>query len=103
MPEPKTYEEYLDRTKQNTKCDGFGLGQLVMSQPCFFCGAPELAKYTLLDMQQIMSHPHTCSECGRSAKIIFTEDGNTTQFECVQTGGSDQPDFFTHKVRRVDA
>ena len=101
---PKTYEEYLTRTNENTVISGFGL-DVATEYPRPFCAAPHWAKSPLMETEKVLSQPHTCEECGRSEKFIFVhEDGGaTTRFELVQTGGDDQPDYFAVKSRRVEA
>lgn len=101
---PNTYEEYSAHTKENTKITGIGLGNVYTEYPCPFCAAPAWAKAELMETAKVMSQEHTCSECGRSAKCIFhnTDSGASTTMEMVQTGGDDQPDYFTQKMRRID-
>lgn len=100
---PKTYEEYLERTHKNTVISGFGL-DTATEYPCPFCAAPHWAKTKLMETDKTLAQPHKCEECGRSAKFVFGEenDGATTTFELVQTGGDDQPDYFIIKARRME-
>lgn len=98
---PTTHEEYLARTHANTKITGYGM-EVRSHYPCPFCAAPNWAEHLLMEMKEVMSKPHICSECGRSAKLIFTEAPGSTSFEMVQTGGPPPPAYFTHNMRRVE-
>lgn len=98
---PTNYQEYLERTGKHTHISGYGL-DVTSHYPCPFCGAPGWASHKLMEIKEVMSKEHTCSECGRSAKLIFTEEPGSTSFELVQTGGDDPADWFTHNPRRID-
>lgn len=100
---PKNFAEYTERTNINTRITGQGIGNVYTHQPCFFCGAPDFMCYEIMQVEKVMSEGATCKECGRSCKAIFKHDRGSTAFEVVQTGGPEQPDYFTHKMRRVDS
>lgn len=101
MSEPKTYEEYLTRTKENTVISGFGIGNVYTDVPCPFCAAPNFMRYEIMEVKQVTAQEHVCKECGRGSKFIITEKGPSMIAELVQTCGPDQPDYFTHKMRRI--
>jgi hypothetical protein len=102
MSEPRNVAEYLARFHANQRIEGYGI-QTTTITPCPFCGAPDWMRWPILEAQEAMQRGATCLECGRSAKAVFhvNEPGNK-QFEFVQTGGPDQPEWFTPKMRRVE-
>jgi len=101
MPEPKNAEEYIHRFHENSKVEGYGM-DTAMSVACPFCAAPEFMMYRILDVHEEMTKEHTCKECGRSSKAVFTTDRpGTISFEMVQTGGPDQPEWLVPHMRRV--
>lgn len=78
---------------------GFGL-ETTMHAPCPFCAAPDFAIFKILETQAVLSQEHTCAECGRSTRTIFSQLPGQVSFEIVQTGGVDPPDFMSG-IRRV--
>jgi len=85
------HEEYLERFQRNSKITGYGIGRVYQTVACPFCAAPDFARYEILQMQEVMSQPHECKECGRAAKLIFAHSNTGVAFEMVQTKGDDQP------------
>jgi len=101
MSTPTTMAEFTQRFARNQYMDGFGL-ETTMHVPCPFCGAIGFACYRVLDVEAAMARGSTCTECGRSAKALFDRTADGVAFELVQTGGPDQPEWLTPKMRRVD-
>lgn len=100
MPEPNNLEEYQQRFASNQGAEGWGVDVKAVF-PCPFCAAPRWAVVAILQMESVLTKPHHCGECGRSAKAIFNRTAAGVSFEIVQTGGDDQPDWLTPKMRRV--
>lgn len=99
MAEPTDLEEYNARFIGNQGFEGFGL-ETAIAFPCPFCAAPHWATAKVIEMEKVLSRPHHCGECGRSARMITQRAGGGVQFEIVQTGGPDQPDWLPVKMRR---
>jgi hypothetical protein len=97
---PTSVQEYLDRYALNQIVTGYGL-DTTTHVPCPFCAAPEFMAMKVLETEPVLAAGATCRECGRSAKAIFQRDASSVQFEIVQTGGDDPPDWLTPKMRRV--
>ncbi|MCK1670345.1 hypothetical protein [Bradyrhizobium sp. 150] len=101
MTDPKDYAEYARLSERNAKVGGSGL-DTYMEPACPFCAAPKFARWSIVDMEGTASKEATCTNCGRSAKLIFTRGSqNEVSFEVVQTGGPDQPDWLQPKMRRT--
>lgn len=88
-----TKQEYDKRFAENQQVSGFGLDTTV-HMPCPFCAAPGWMITKVLEMEEVSSKEHVCSECGRGAKMIYTRKGGGVSFEVVQTQGPDCPDFL---------
>lgn len=101
MSQPNNRAEYDTRFYANQGMEGFGLDTSLVF-PCPFCAAPRWAVTKIIEMEETMSKPHHCGECGRSAKMIFSRTAGGVSFEVVQTGGPDQPDWLEPKMRRVE-
>jgi hypothetical protein len=94
--QPNSLEEYNARHAQNYNVEGFGIDGITVSSPCPFCAGADWCKFNLLDMEEEASKPHTCSDCGRTAKLVFNRpDPSTTTMEIVQTDGEDPPEWLT--------
>lgn len=100
MPTPNSKEEYLARFQSSRRIEGFGLDATIV-YPCPFCAAPDWAKHKLLEIEEVMSKPHHCGECERSARLDLVRTATGVSFEVVQCGGPDQPDWLEPKMRRV--
>lgn len=100
MAQPNNKEEYLTRYHSNQRYTGFGL-ETAMVMPCPFCAAPDFLVCRVIDTEKALSEDTKCKECERSAKYIFQRNAIGVTFEIVQTGGPDQPDWFTPKMRRI--
>lgn len=101
MSQPNSREEYDARFAANNRIEGYGLDTSPV-YPCPFCAASDWARHRLLEMEAVMARPHTCGECGRSAKMVFVRESQGVSFEVVQTGGPDQPEWLQPRMRRVD-
>lgn len=100
MTQATNLEEYTRLAHERAKVSGLGV-DTSMTLPCFFCAAEDFVTYKILEMEKVMSEPHKCKECGRSAKLIFEQLPSGVSFECVQTGGPEQPDWLEPKMRRL--
>lgn len=98
---PTSAAEYLARTHANSKIAGLGLAT-TMHVPCPFCAAPDFFVCFVVSMEKHTEQGATCKECGRGCRAIYTRGPGSVQFEFVQTGGDDPPDWLTPKMRRVD-
>lgn len=99
--EPRSMEDYLARFQKNQKIDGFGIGNVHIGMPCPFCAAPGFLTYEILEVERVLARGATCKQCGRSSKALFSHKLGATLFEIVQTGGPDQPEWLTPKMRRL--
>lgn len=103
--DPKSMDELTERMNNNMLTSGFGIENIMQHTPCPFCGMGHWNCFKLLDLamdSSVMEKENTCKSCGRSGKVILTEEGNTTYIELVQTGGEDQSKWLTPKYRRID-
>ncbi len=100
MPyQPRNMKEFTARYTANTRITGYGFG-VVLHYPCPFCAAPEWESHTILQTQEVLSKPHYCTECERTACVVFSPVGVAIEMELVQTDGPDVPDWFIPKPRR---
>ena len=101
MRSPQNLQEYLDRFNDNTKITGYGPA-VATHLPCPWCAAPDFQRLGILSTVEDMKREATCSSCGRSGVNIFSvEEPGNKQFEFVQTGGPDAPEWLTPSPRRV--
>lgn len=102
MTAPTSLEELNARATANIRIEGYGLEVRTVAA-CPWCGAPDWATWPVTDFEyKAMQTETTCSECGRSGKIIVTDHGDgSTSAEIVQTGGDDPPDWLAPAPRRV--
>ena len=98
---PTSLSEYNRRFALNQKIEGFGVVGIETHYPCPFCAAPGFMVARLLETEKVMADGATCKECGRSSRAIFQHMNGGTQFEIVQTGGPDQPEWLQPKMRLV--
>lgn len=98
---PTSAQEYLARFSANQKITGHGIGNVYIHMPCPFCAAPEFIVYELLEVEEAMAKGAECRECGRAARAVFTRSPSSVSFEIMQTGGPDQPEWLTPKMRRM--
>jgi hypothetical protein len=96
-----TKTEYEAKFTRNQSISGYGL-DVTMHMPCPFCATTGWMVYKILEMEEVSSREHVCSECGRGARMIYTHSGSSTSFEVVQTRGDDPPDYLP-RMRRVPA
>lgn len=105
MSHPVTYEEYEQRSMANTKVTGM-YDTTAQVLPCPWCGAPDWLTIpifkTAIEGYGTITGERTCSECGRSGKLLITEKGSSTISEFVQTGGPDAPTYLNPPPRRID-
>lgn len=101
MTMPTDLKSYTARFHANQRMTGFGI-DVTVHVPCPFCSAPDWIVMKVIDTKEAMKTGASCEECGRSARAIFHVDqpGNA-EFEVVQTGGSDAPDWLP-PIRRVE-
>ena len=98
--DPKTLDDYNRLIHLGQRMTGFGT-DVTMHMPCYFCATPDFVEWKIAEMRETASKPHTCKACGRSAKLVFTDDGDgSVSFEVVQTGGRDPADYLP-PMRRV--
>lgn len=102
MTAPTTVEEFNARYNENYKTEGFGLGNVFCDLPCFFCAAPNFARYEIMEFETIMTKEHICTECERGAKAIIAHEGETSTLRVVQTCGPDAPDFIAPMIKREE-
>jgi hypothetical protein len=101
--DPANYQDYLKKTHKHTKLEGFGLEEITQHQPCPWCAEPGFWIFHVLDIKEVTSQDTTCQHCGRSGKLLYHEDtDSSTVFELVQTGGEDAPSWFDVAPRRID-
>lgn len=94
MSDPADYQAYMARFAENHKIEGEGF-DTTMRVPCPFCCAPDFQVYRILEAKEEMVKDSTCKECGRSGKIVLTEEtGGNTTLELVQTGGEPPPPYL---------
>ncbi len=93
MADPKTAEEYNELYQKHTKITGFGL-EVTIHMPCPFCAAPDFCVYKIIEVEEALSKPSTCSSCGRSLKTFINEENGRKTLRFVQTGGEPGPDFL---------
>lgn len=102
MSEPASMDELNARVLENHYITGYGM-DVVTHSPCPFCGAKDWQEWPIISTEEAMAESSTCSECGRSARTVFTREFGSIEAELVQTGGDDPPEWHEPKMRRVDA
>lgn len=98
---PTSADEYRVRFHRNHRVEGYGMETTTVA-PCPFCAAPDWQKWPIVTVAEAVGKEATCRECGRSAKALVKRDAHGVSFEFVQTGGPDQPEWLTPKMRRID-
>lgn len=99
---PTTVDEYFERFHANQRITGSGMDGVTMHLPCAWCAAPDFCVWLVMDSEQAMQQETTCSECGRSGRTIFhVNEPGRQEFEFVQTGGPDAPEWLTPAPRRI--
>jgi hypothetical protein len=98
---PNNMNEYMARFHHNEKIEGRGIGNVYTHTPCPFCAAADWLVFEVLQVEEKVSEGATCRECGRSARGLFYRRGHTTEFEMVQTGGTDAPPWLEPKIKRA--
>jgi len=102
MSEPTSFKEYEELYHNNLYITGFGPANVTNHYPCPFCAAPEWSVSKVIHTEEDMVQEHTCKECGRSGKFVFTiYQPNHKAFEFVQTGGDDPPSWLVPAPRRI--
>jgi hypothetical protein len=101
--DPPTLEAYNQLWKEGYRVTGFGIEAMEVSMPCPFCAWPGLLTYHLPEVRQVMSAPHKCEHCGRTARHAITDspDGSETRFELLVVDGPDVPDYLPPFRRAV--
>jgi hypothetical protein len=89
---PTSIDEYNKRFMANMEVSGQGIEGVTQHMPCPFCAAKDWLVVRVIDFGA--EHEETCDECGRTAKITFTDDGRSRTMSTVQTGGPDQPEWL---------
>lgn len=92
-------QEYSALFLANQRIEGVGF-EVTMHVPCPFCAAPDFLASGIATAQSDWARGGTCPACGRSAKTLFQGNGN---WEIVQTGGPEPPEWLTPKMRRLPA
>jgi hypothetical protein len=100
--DPASLAEYQERFNKNKTVEGFGIGNVYTHCPCPFCAAPDWLVFEVFDVEEAMAKSTRCNKCGRSAQSIIKRSAGGVQFELVQSGGPDQPDWMTPKMRRLE-
>lgn len=100
MSHPNTVEEYNHRYHENFRIEGYGIEGVTNHFPCPFCAAADWYICRIIDFSQT-SPKLTCSECGRTAQLLYKKDWQSSSIECVQTAGDDQPSWLNPQMRRV--
>lgn len=71
------------------------------------CGAPGWATWVIADLAMTdnsgMKTPHTCANCGRSARFDIQRSEDEIRSELVQTGGPNPPDWYPKPWPRLHA
>ncbi len=103
MSQPTSMEEYVARFGRNQATTGYGIEGVTQHCPCPFCAAADWLVFRVLDTKEALRKGATCRECGRSARAHYRVDlPGHVEFEMVQTGGPDQPEWLQPKMRRVE-
>lgn len=97
--DPATFEEYEERTSQNTEIVGHGLATAT-HVACPFCGAAGYAVWPVMSAQEAMSKDTTCTACGRSGRAVVERTESGIEVEFVQTAGEDPPAYLP-RIRRI--
>lgn len=100
MSDPVDLDAYLKRFREGQSIEGFG-ADVSMTSPCPFCAAPNWMTWPIARVRETMEQGAACAECGRSAKAVFKDSPASIEFELVQTGGPDAPDYLVPKIRRA--
>ena len=98
MAEPTSMEEYAARFHANEKMEGFGF-DVSVHMPCPFCAAPGWLVYRVIEVEQAIARPSLCRECGRSARALVRREQDSVEFEMVQIGGPEQPEWLVPRMR----
>lgn len=99
--DPKTLNEYLEKSHENSRLTGYGIEGTMMHVACPFCAAPGFLSYTILEAETALSKDTKCAWCGRSCRaIVENYGGGSKNIEIVQTGGPDSPPYLP-KMRRA--
>jgi hypothetical protein len=97
---PQSLEQYNIRFHRNARYSGHGL-ETHIHMPCPFCAAPDWLAYPVIASQAALEKGATCAACGRSAKGLFKREPGHVEYEIVQTGGDDMPEWLRSAIRRI--
>ncbi len=101
MTQPKTQAEYNAKCIHNSRASGWGL-ETKQHFPCPGCAEPDWKVARIIDVETDLATDTTCQHCGRSFKVLMDrQNPNSLQFEFVQTGGDDLPEWYYPKMRRI--
>lgn len=99
MIEPRSFEEYCAKFRENQKISGFGADTTIYI-PCAFCGEPDFMVHRIIDAVNAYEAGAICKHCGRGARGIITRSRGSVSVEFVQTCGRDAPSWLP-PIRRV--
>ena len=98
---PTNMDEYAARAHANYQVTGFGIDGTTVHMPCPFCSAKDWIVHKVIETEEAMKKGGTCKECGRAAKLVFTEQLGGKSFELVQTDGDPLPEWMTYQPRDI--
>jgi hypothetical protein len=90
MTEPKSREEYDEKTKANTRIEGT-YRDTTIHQPCFFCAEPDFMVYRLDEVNEATRRGGVCAHCKRGVRGEVDETGSSVSIRLMQTVGPDAP------------
>lgn len=97
---PRNLAEYTARATINCRVEGYG-ADVVTVVACPFCAAGGFWRLPIVNVRGPMEKETTCGECHRKARALFKVSRGSIEFEVVQTGGDDPPDWLEAAPRRV--
>lgn len=102
---PESMAELIVRQAANVTYSGMG-AETVTRLPCPFCGAAGWLEFPVVaarDGYAAVQEPHSCGECGRTAKLTISRsaDGAETTMTMHQTAGPDAPPWLAPPIPRA--
>jgi len=91
MTHPQSLREFEDRYNANYKVEGWAF-QSNVHLPCPFCAAPDWLTYQIANMVLATQEGATCKECGRTAKMVLSDDG---YMRMTQIDGPPPPSWYS--------
>lgn len=102
MSDPATLDEYNKKIQRNQRVSGFGPFGTTMHLPCPGCAASDWKSYKVIEAEQRMPEPATCSHCLRTFEIPVTRTPGGVSFKFVQTGGEPVADYLKSFIEREE-